>query len=107
MHSRRVVCSRDIRHAGAARVSAVRVRVSGSADCAGADTMRTPRPKPLCIICRTRPATLPDRCAYPDRRKRLCVECQAERLREDMREVLKLQERAEQYGKQHEERSTG
>ena len=50
--------------------------------------MRAPRQPAICIICRERRAEVPDRYAYPDRRKRLCTECHADRLRQDAREVL-------------------
>lgn len=42
----------------------------------------------VCIVCRTRPAVLPDR-YRSSRRKKVCRECHADRLRDDLKRVLK------------------
>ncbi len=45
-------------------------------------------PEKRCILCGRCPAELPDREAYPNQRKQVCVDCHAERLREDLRTVV-------------------
>lgn len=45
---------------------------------------------PICIVCKVRPAAVPDRYA-PSLRfvRKVCLECHAERLRGDLKQVLK------------------
>lgn len=49
----------------------------------------------LCIICHTRDATIPDRNTGSSK-KRLCSKCHAERLKDDLRHIIKLNERDRQ-----------
>jgi hypothetical protein len=42
-----------------------------------------------CVVCHTRPATLPDRESMGRPIKRVCHECHAQRLIEDLKAVLK------------------
>lgn len=41
-----------------------------------------------CIVCHEREAVVPDRNTM-SRHKRLCIECHAERLQEDLKQILK------------------
>lgn len=47
----------------------------------------------LCIVCRVRPAAVPDRNRMGRPVKRVCRECHAERLRGDMQRVMEEHER--------------
>lgn len=46
----------------------------------------------LCIICHTKDATIPDRDSGSSRKK-LCGDCHAERLKEDLRRILAIERR--------------
>lgn len=46
----------------------------------------------LCIVCRERKAVVPDRERMGRPIARVCRECHAERLRDDMRKILDLEE---------------
>lgn len=54
------------------------------------DTLVMPRRK--CIVCRQREAVVPDRNRAPSRILRVCRECHAARLQDDLREVLRQAE---------------
>ena len=45
----------------------------------------------MCIICKRRPAKVPDRMTMGRYIKRVCSECHAERLRGDLREIIKVE----------------
>jgi len=45
----------------------------------------------LCVICRSRKATVPDRERMGRPVKRVCRECHTERLRRDLARVLELE----------------
>ena len=47
-------------------------------------------PKRLCIVCRQRPAAVPDRERMGRPILRVCRECHAERLGGDLRRILAL-----------------
>jgi cytochrome c553 len=49
----------------------------------------------LCIICHTHDATVPDRDSGSSK-KRLCSACHAERLKEDLRHILKVETKRRQ-----------
>ena len=51
----------------------------------------TPRAVRKCILCRERPAEVPDREQMGRLIKRVCRQCHGERLRGDLVEVLKVQ----------------
>ncbi len=44
--------------------------------------------KRMCIICRERPAELPDRNAMGWPIKKVCRECHRDRLRDDLRRIM-------------------
>ena len=46
-----------------------------------------------CIICYEREAVLPDRNASPNRRKRVCRECHAGRLKGDFLHILAVEKK--------------
>lgn len=46
--------------------------------------------KKLCVVCHIRPATVPDRYAGGRLINRVCSECHRERLRGDLKHVLKV-----------------
>lgn len=43
----------------------------------------------LCILCRTRPAAVPDRESMGRPIKKVCVECHGERLQGDLEKILR------------------
>jgi hypothetical protein len=50
--------------------------------------------KRLCIICREKPAEVPDRNQMGRPIKRVCRECHAARLRGDLKRIMDARERA-------------
>jgi hypothetical protein len=49
--------------------------------------------KKLCILCRQRPAEVPDRQGVGRPIKTVCRQCHAERLGEDLRRIAELSKR--------------
>ncbi len=47
----------------------------------------------LCVLCRVRPAAVPDRERIGRPVKRVCRECHAERLRGDIEKIMKAHNR--------------
>lgn len=52
--------------------------------------------KKPCIVCRERPATVPDRNQGGRLINRVCAECHRERLRDDLRHVLAVHKRRQE-----------
>ena len=46
------------------------------------------KPKKLCIVCHERPPTVPDRNSMGKPTKKVCSECHAERLRQDVVRII-------------------
>ena len=45
----------------------------------------------MCIVCKVRPAAVPDRDAFPGRFvRKVCAACHADRLRSDLRGILSV-----------------
>lgn len=52
----------------------------------------------VCVVCKQRPAAVPDRERMGRPIKRVCRECHAARLRGDLQEVLRLKEKGRSAG---------
>ena len=54
-----------------------------------------------CIICGEKEATVPDRNEYPSKRKKLCIDCHSNRLKNDFVDILLIERKRRQRMEYH------